>query len=305
MNGDEFQLTVPSNSSAVYFPGNKPNLFKTMLPSTLNLAGEWEVALIDVQYPHNWTNFNRDIIAVIAIAEQNIFEALEPAFKDSFLLVDGIQGVRKLKAEVEAMLQTNKDRKRNSCALYLQVPTGYYDTPQTLVNKFLKEFRSFGKNDQRLVFNGEFDAITKKVVWTAPNYNQVSFISAKEDFFNFLGIYHEKFNENIYSGAPLYAQQKKALCSNDSNSMYIYCDIIKYQIVGDIEAPLFGVLPVQGRDGEQIYWGFNPPYYIPVNTDSLRSFEIRICNDMGELFPFDPSGKVVCRLHFRRKRLTL
>ena len=41
------------------FPDNRPNLFKTKLYKELTLGNsseEWEVALIDIQYPQNWPN---------------------------------------------------------------------------------------------------------------------------------------------------------------------------------------------------------------------------------------------------------
>ena len=35
---------------------NKPNLYETELAKPLDLPGEWDVALINISYPHNWTN---------------------------------------------------------------------------------------------------------------------------------------------------------------------------------------------------------------------------------------------------------
>ena len=86
------------------------------------------------------------------------------------------------------------------------------------------------------------------------------------------------------------------------STLYIYCNLIKYQLVGNTEVPLLGVCPINGRDGEQVYWGFIPPYYIALNTKVIDCVEIKLTDEHGVLVPFDPSGKVVCRLHFRRKR---
>ena len=43
-------------------------------------------------------------------------------------------------------------------------------------------------------------------------------------------------------------------------TMYIYCDAVKYQIIGDTQAPLLATLPIQGISNEQCVWSFNPPY---------------------------------------------
>ena len=57
----ESQLTLPSNSSIDFFPDNKPGLYHTKLSSTLNLEGDWEAALMEIQYPHNWRNLEKDM----------------------------------------------------------------------------------------------------------------------------------------------------------------------------------------------------------------------------------------------------
>ena len=61
----EFQLTLPSNASITFSPDNKPANYSTTLPSPISLEGEWEVALIDIQYPHNWMNITKDIYLIL------------------------------------------------------------------------------------------------------------------------------------------------------------------------------------------------------------------------------------------------
>ena len=52
----EFYVTLPSNSSMEYFPDNKTSNFVTKLSRTLQLDGEWEVCLAEIDYPHTWHN---------------------------------------------------------------------------------------------------------------------------------------------------------------------------------------------------------------------------------------------------------
>ena len=54
---DEFQVLLPSNVKCN--PRNKPILYKTELAKPLDLPGEWDVALINISYPHNWTNLDK------------------------------------------------------------------------------------------------------------------------------------------------------------------------------------------------------------------------------------------------------
>ena len=52
----DFYLTLPSNSSMDYYKGNSLANFTTRLPNAINLTGDWEVGLVEIQYPHNWYN---------------------------------------------------------------------------------------------------------------------------------------------------------------------------------------------------------------------------------------------------------
>lgn len=47
----QFYITLPSNSSMQTFPDNKTCCFTTQLPRTIDLSGEWEVAIVEIQYP--------------------------------------------------------------------------------------------------------------------------------------------------------------------------------------------------------------------------------------------------------------
>ena len=54
---DEFQVLLPSNVKGN--PRNKPNLYETELAKPLELPGEYDVALINISYPHNRTNLDK------------------------------------------------------------------------------------------------------------------------------------------------------------------------------------------------------------------------------------------------------
>ena len=51
---DEFQVVLPSNVGSN--PNNKPNQYEKACAKPLDIPGEWDVAIIDIAYPHNWTN---------------------------------------------------------------------------------------------------------------------------------------------------------------------------------------------------------------------------------------------------------
>lgn len=51
-------MTLPSDSSSKFFPGNKISYYITQLPNPISLTGEWEVGLSEVIYNHSWYNIN-------------------------------------------------------------------------------------------------------------------------------------------------------------------------------------------------------------------------------------------------------
>ena len=57
LENNEFQVYLPSNVKVN--PRNKPYLYETELSKPMDLPGEWDVALINVSYPHNWENLDK------------------------------------------------------------------------------------------------------------------------------------------------------------------------------------------------------------------------------------------------------
>ena len=86
------------------------------------------------------------------------------------------------------------------------------------------------------------------------------------------------------------------------HSMYVYCNVVDSQIVGDTFAPLLRTISVRGNRGDVINETFDRPHYVPVNTDEISTIEINIKDDTGDDVSFQ-SGKVLCKLHFRQRSI--
>src|ERR1700690_2791681 len=54
-----FYLTLPSNSSMKYYPNNTLTSFVTRLQTTIDLTGNWEVALSEFHFPPSWYTIKR------------------------------------------------------------------------------------------------------------------------------------------------------------------------------------------------------------------------------------------------------
>jgi hypothetical protein len=78
-----FYVTLPSDSSANYFPNNTVVRFITKLPERIRLEGEYEMALAEIIYPHTWYNVdNQDEkywLAAIGVGRDNILKVDLPS----------------------------------------------------------------------------------------------------------------------------------------------------------------------------------------------------------------------------------
>ncbi|KAL9961204.1 hypothetical protein ACROYT_G030105 [Oculina patagonica] len=71
------------------------------------------------------------------------------------------------------------------------------------------------------------------------------------------------------------------------HDLYVYCDIVQPQYVGDALVPLLRIVPVEGNDGQRISKSFVRPQYIPVSRKQFQSIEVNIKRDTGASVPFE------------------
>ena len=66
----DFYLTLPSNASMKMYPDNTLAHYITDLPQRIDLTGEWECGLAEIQYPHTWYNVTEEDVWFF-LAEKN------------------------------------------------------------------------------------------------------------------------------------------------------------------------------------------------------------------------------------------
>ena len=137
----EFQLTLPSNASITFSPDNKPANYSTTLPSPISLEGEWEVALIDIQYPHNWMNIPKDVYIIFLFNTTK----KETSFQD---LLVGVLSDYRIKYDKE-LIETYKilpDKgikvtNKELLTLVARIPKGYYANVGELITTLNQEIQ--------------------------------------------------------------------------------------------------------------------------------------------------------------------
>ena len=87
-------------------------------------------------------------------------------------------------------------------------------------------------------------------------------------------------------------------------AIYVYSNVVRVQMVGNTFAPLMRTVPIVGKKADIISETFFRPYYLPVDKGYIRSIEVELRNDAGELIEFQ-AGKVILVIHFRRCGLGL
>lgn len=100
------------------------------------------------------------------------------------------------------------------------------------------------------------------------------------------------------SGEEVYGREISDVCRHP-HSMYVYCDLVQHQRVGDSMVPLLRIVPLSGKSGTIVTRAYENVQYLPAKGGHWESIEIDIRDDTGVPIPFE-SGKVWMTLHLRR-----
>lgn len=85
--------------------------------------------------------------------------------------------------------------------------------------------------------------------------------------------------------------------------MYIYCDVVEPQFIGNSMAPLMRIVNIDSTDylyGVNKHVQFLTPHYVTVMKSSFESIEIDLRTNTGVKLPFQ-FGTSCVKLHFRKK----
>ena len=306
-------------------------------------GGEWEVALLSTQYTHCWYNFRQDcnIRFLVKLPDTGLSKtsssgdasgrSRSASAGSAGRIVGGSKkeddGARS-SAEIfyrEVPFGGHPDfedhdhfitsfRESNQHGIdedwvYHKVTLrrAYFSTIYDLGKEISRLFeRAFHRHDMQLTIHHDYE--TGRIS-CAVNRGKVAILLDDTYLAGVLGMETEKVIDSEYvnkRNVKLYLLKTDGVRAprlDVVNSFYVYSDIAKYQAVGDTEAPLLGIVPVQGEPGNRLYWSFNPLCYLPVNRSYISEIEILLCTEDGERVLFaSASDNVVCSLRFRKSR---
>ena len=141
--------------------------------------------------------------------------------------------------------------------------------------------------------------------------NSVLYLKLSKDLQDKLGLSDDtiyanvKYNVKQPDGTKLAREMIIAEANPDIHagqySLFVYCNVVRPQIVGNTLAPILRAVSIRGRYGEVINELYDNPHYVPVLKKEFDNIEINISDDMGHLVNFN-YGKVFVKLHFRMKQ---
>ena len=279
----QFYLTLPSNSYLANQSGsegqqiNEPvaqllSKFRVQLPHKIRLEGDWEVALSEIMYPNSWFNINKGDGLVRII------------YKDT------------AETEITCEIFPNK-----------------YSTPEQLVQALnfnidttLAEHEWQGGvqpqdiTDYKVSFTYQKDLKRVVVKVAEPRIVQEFYMSP-------LLSYMLGFEEAVVFVKPSGVIKSAIMAEYPVDlkagfyAMYVYCDLVENQVVGNSLVPLLRTVTIEGQHEEVMCTIYNTPHYLPLARKEFDSIEISINDDQNKPVKFQ-FGKVIVKLAFRKQK---
>jgi hypothetical protein len=224
------------------FPSNTVANFKVKLPETISLTGDWEVALVEIQYSNTWSTIRHGT-------------------QQTFIYMVG--------SERHAPV----------------IDSGHYES----ILDFVKNLNGSLSKDVQDKIKFTYNRRTRKVTIDVKKQASVWFTG---DIAAVLG-----FDQDCYVTKKTTSPYAADINAGFS-SMFVYCDIVSDQIVGDKKVPLLRAVQIKGNYGDTITKTYQNPLYIPIGTKQFETLEVHITDESGRRVPFE-YGRSICTLHLR------
>ena len=295
----DFYLTLPSNASMKMYPNNTLAHYITDLPQRIELSGDWECGLAEIQYPHTWYNigvkdtwfFLNEMNPMGLSPNANISAGY---YKTPMTLMNHVNkglvrmSTDKVRAKMSYSAITQKMTlymtlgtefsvpERSALARMLGIDASTISSPPVLPTQpppsaeaplppaLLAAMSNAGERAYvHPSLRGRNIALTTSVTVVAPPKETVD-------------------------GPYSYCKEADNVVDMDQgfDTIYFYTDVVESRIVGDSLAPLLRSLPVGGSHGATVYDRFTNIHYVPLLYAHFKSIEINIRDDNFQMHGF-------------------
>lgn len=324
---DDFYVTLPSNARLGKRNDNRPGRFESKLPVTYDMSGEWQTALTSIIFPKPLLfpiNINETTgYFIISIkATQEVF-GLVKATDDNYLqsrdqhIQQGFEDTgkafhekpRKIIIRKFKLDTTKQFADANEIAAYIN---SEFKRVVTRYNT-LSENTVIPKNE--IVANCEWklSTLTNTLVSDIGNVrnNGSIYICFKDKSLGYALGYKEfhylNYGNNNVGVIFDVANAITPLLPKQLSPIFIYMDILKDSIVGDVLCPKLAVVPTFSdksfKQSEHEYFSPARLEYVDVNKSELNVIHTSMCDCFGnEVIFVDEDMPVIIGLHFRRRQ---
>ena len=289
----DFQLTLFSDSS--YFPSNKPAQFRVRLPTPIKFRefGPWKVGLVEIEVPHTWMNFGREV--PIRVAAKFVGGAEAPktvkTWRESF---DALEMDLTLEAAKKPVWPNHVDTDPRG-ARETNLGPAHFEHPRELGEHLVSLFRALFREHRDYALEYSFNELTGKGRFLSFGV-EITCVSDAY-LFDALGMRSDNYFPVKLSTPPA----RRARFEDDVDGVYLYSDICSLTNVGGVDVPLLATRPVSRKKfGAVTQWTASPVYYMPVSVEELDTLSIELRDVQGKFVRFN-GGTVICRLHFTNK----
>lgn len=270
---NQFYMILPSNSSMKVYPENTTSCYVTKLPQEINLHGLWEVGISEIHFPRSFLHLRKEERDITMIS------SISPLHKDVY-----------------------GDPTPHNVEVTASLPYGVYNT----FDEFLEHLNTvLFDNNAHINFHYSTEHNNTYVFAESSCDNEVCnfdhSVRMSRAILDILG--YAEVSEYVKVGInPAIASRPANILNALPRQLYIYTDICEPTIVGDVQAALLRIAPVNYKDyvfASNQYQTFTPVNYIPLIRNCFRTITIDIRDHLGRVIPFE-CGTSTVTLHFRQ-----
>ena len=284
MNGTHFYLTLPSNSSKKFYGKQHPSNYKTKLDHVVSLDPElWEVGLAQISYPKSWPNLPNTSFYIGYPSPE--FKPREQAH--SVFSTKNFGGTRYLTPRhlVRDLQKDIRDLLPSAAEQAIKIK---YDEVSNRAKFTLQKDYSLWMHDPL----GKMLGLSSKV---ASRVQMMDVSNRRGYLLPELSTYYPENQEEISVVTPYTVHVDRII-----PTIYVYCNLVQQQIVGDSYVQLVRTLSVPDTTSDMVTQKFTNIHYVNLQTGTFESVEIAMVDPLGKNIDFQ-HGDVITKLHFKRK----
>lgn len=261
-------MTLPCNASMEIYPDNRIGNYTTSLAREVILDGEWEVGLAECVLPV--PKLTHDFIEPILYAELS-----REKIKQGAKIVNEIISAPRVLQTNSKYMQTLSDLREHS-----------NDFPLT-------------ENEEREAF--KITAPNKRVIVSVAQNYVLIWDERNKNLSNMLGFHPYGIMSGVQPGYTEYVAPMPFGGKVNIFFVFVYCNLVEYNYVGDSMAPCLRTLPISPGEQNTTILRFENPHYVPLAFSRFSEVSIEIANELGEEVHF-AKGLSLIKLHFRPKK---